>query len=96
MADGNITHLRRDPVFREASHPQAPAGSYGYPAPEAADCIEITAGHTRVWAVRIDGAIYAEFATATNAIRCREHLIGLLRLGALPQPWRAPEPPAAA
>jgi hypothetical protein len=64
----------------------APAGRHGYPEPADRDRIEITGGLSKVYAVRIDGAVFAEFNTATNALRCREHLIGLAGLGALPMP----------
>lgn len=76
-------------------HPQSNAGNYGFTAPlevEPRERVEITAGLTKVYATRVDGMIWAEFATATNAIRCAEHLRGLIELGALfPQPPQSPE-----
>lgn len=83
MADGNIfrfpTTLRSVPSF--TSDDTAPV----------ADRVEITAGLTKVYAVRIDGWIYAEFDVCSLAIRCRGHLLGLEALGTLPGA-ASPEP----
>lgn len=66
---------------------QAPAGRHEFAEPEAIrDRVEITAGLRKVYAVRVDGVIWAEFDVCTLAIRCKENLDGLDRLGALPSP----------
>lgn len=81
MADGNIVPFSARQAAFEA---QRPSLKLVEPAPvEPRDRVEITAGLTKTFAVRVDGVIRNEFHTATNAIRCREHLNGLIALGAL-------------
>jgi hypothetical protein len=71
------------PALRVAQ--QAPTGHYGYAEPVSdRDRIEITAGLSKVYAVRIDGVIWAEFATLSNAARCASALMTLEGLGLLP------------
>lgn len=81
------TVLREVPTVTtyDTGHPQSNA--YGFPPiEEDRERVEITAGLTKVWAVRVDTAIWAEFNSATLAIRCAEHLRGLDRLGCLHVP----------
>lgn len=76
------------------------ADAYAFPArlravpPQPAtarDRIEVTAGLTKTFAVRVDGLIRNEFHTATNALRCAQALNDLLSLGALhPAPPTTP------
>lgn len=50
--------------------------------------VEITAGLTTIYAVRVDTVIWpgAEFNSSTLACRCAAHLNDLAALGALPSP----------
>lgn len=64
---------------------QSPAGQHEFNDADR-DRVEITAGLNKVWAVRVGGVIWAEFNVHTLAIRCKELLDGLDRLGALPHP----------
>jgi hypothetical protein len=68
----------------------SPAGRHDFGADR--DRIEITSGLRKTYAVRIDGWVYAEFNTATNALRCRCALARLEDLGALPSGPAHPEP----
>jgi hypothetical protein len=43
--------------------------AYGHEPLEEAPRIDITAGHRKVWAVRINGRIWSEFDTDTAAAR---------------------------
>jgi hypothetical protein len=85
--------LRPVPTFttnHTVLHPQSNA--YGFdPVEEVRERVEITAGLRKTYAVRVDAAIWAEFYSATLAIRCAEHLRGLDRLGCL----HAPQPETA-
>lgn len=81
------TALREVPSITtyDTGHPQSNA--YGFPpVEEERERVEITAGLTKVWAVRVDTAIWSEFNSTTLAIRCAEHLRGLDRLGCLYAP----------
>ena len=75
------------PPLRVAA--QSPAGTYGFPPPDATrPRVDITPGLDgyRVW---LFGRPYRSFASLTNASRCASALMELDRLGALP-PGLAP------
>lgn len=106
MADGSniITLPTSRMVAQEAarrpvlvhSAPEGPqSNAFGFPAVDALEPrerVEVTAGLTKVYATRVDGMIWAQFDSATLAIRCADHLRGLIELGALfPQPPVTPE-----
>lgn len=83
MADGNVFTFpaAQRPSLRAVEPSEAPVR----------DRVEVTAGLTKTFAVRVDGVIRNEFHTATNALRCAEALNALLSLGALhPAPPTTP------
>jgi hypothetical protein len=82
-----VTLPRRAPPLHIVE--TSPAGRHDF---GDRDRIEITGGQRKTWAVRIDGWVYAEFNTATNALRCRCALARLEDLGALPSGPAHPEP----
>lgn len=61
---------------------QSPSGTYDFPR----ERVEVTAGLAKIYAVRVDQAIWSEHDTASNAIRVASLLNDLDRLGALPKP----------
>lgn len=90
MADGTLVAFPAGRIATQAA--QRPSLKLVEPAPlEPRDRVEITAGLTKTFAVRVDGLIRNEFHTATNALRCAEALNTLLSLGALhPAPPTTP------
>lgn len=101
MADGNLSILSFERARRAGTptqpvavidHPMAAAFGFAPVEDLPRERVEVTAGHTKVWATRVDGMIWAQFDSATLALRCAENLRGLIKVGALfPQPPTGPE-----
>lgn len=96
MADGNL--LTFPARLRVVGHPQAPAGTYGYPEPapipEPMPRVNVTgcADGYRVW---LFGKPYRDFSSLTNASRVASALMTLDALDCLPGGETIPDPEAA-